>query len=84
VNTITAYHGSPSQPATQARSTASNVIYVNTATVVPSAVGQHSHFSPSQPQQPLRHPGSAGHVPYSPAIHPGTNAIKLLTFVIYE
>ena len=74
VNTITSYHGSPSQqqhPQQQARSTASNVIYVNTATVVPSAAGQHSHFGPGQPPQPLRHPGSAGHVPYSPAIHPG-------------
>ena len=87
VNTITAFHGTPPQQQQQQQQqnqhqqlqqqqqtrsqAASNVIYVNTATVVPSSAGQHSHFGPNQPQQPPRHPGSAGHVPYSPAIHPG-------------
>ena len=57
---------------------ASNVIYVNASSVVPvngpvpSHVGQHNHFGGvSSPNQPgPRHPGSGGHVPYSPAIHP--------------
>jgi hypothetical protein len=81
VNTITAYHGTPSQQQQQhpphhqpqPRSAASNVIYVNTASVVPASVGQHSHnhFNANPPQPPVKHPGSAGHVPYSPAMHPG-------------
>jgi len=69
-NAISAYHHNSGGPLAKPGST-NNAIYVNTANIIPTSgtlpnnTIQHTHYGTNHPQ---RHPGSAGHVPYSPAM----------------